>query len=788
MRLRLRICRHELPPTKVLLGVPDSPTSVSKLLELINDLVPLESADWGLEDYVVEHDSYECLHYSEVHQVLKDDDQLTIRPLQKPDILSRRLSGRYQVAANGARLVDGIPFGRQYLKRPSRPDIHIPPLKRRRIGDAQEDDIYDEDTSASYGNGQLALPSTLLSHDESSEQAESPDNSTASLKNASNSSQAKGGLRSGKARRNVSFQTDSTTIGVAAEASNGEEEDDSDESEFRPGGNNSNPESSSEDSEDNDESGSDHASAGKSNDTKSPAGSSDDTSSSSSEAGEESSSQSSSSDSSANSNEEANETKSTNEPIETKLKASEQGSAKPKDRPKSSTLSQTPPGHGKRETRIRNRRRKLRMKRSKCLHFGQMVLWLASGYRDPDSPDNKNVQDVEKRAPLWRCVREKLEQFPEFETLLRAIAEVGTHHDEFGKFEQYHDRIQQFANKGQFERVQRLLPPPLNNNFADDFESDKDDVSQLSNRKANLLDQIGKSDDETGHELESNVAAKASAGDQVRERSIVKFSRPPPKKKPKKDDHGQDLEEVSASDANVLFDPNEWKDKLAVGVVECRDEELSLPPPPFPFVKWWWNGGENPNNPSKKRYGNKRGPKRKNTRHVDQSVGVDAERDGLQYDEIPDDNQQKDFSTGKENGNVNGDINPSQENVQSDHDEIPDLPGDLSELEDLELEKCHAAMTIVFRRLEVSQSTNWQPAMSPPRTATITSIDSEAKVLFMRLAKRDRERPNFELDEDGNQLYDKFGTLEDDCENGDIEVLFSELVDPKVLQTQTNGT
>lgn len=99
MRLRLLIQRHSLPPTQILWTVPD-PTSedgsstaiasqshphlasahpsatIAQLLEDINDVVPLESAEWGLEDYVVEVSGYECLHYNPVAGILRDQDQV----------------------------------------------------------------------------------------------------------------------------------------------------------------------------------------------------------------------------------------------------------------------------------------------------------------------------------------------------------------------------------------------------------------------------------------------------------------------------------------------------------------------------------------------------------------------------------------------------------------------------------------------------------------------------------------------------------------------------------------
>ena len=57
----------------------------------------------------------------------------SIRALQIADLKTRRLSGRHQISADGRHLIDGVPFGRPYLKRSmSRPAISIPPRKKRR--------------------------------------------------------------------------------------------------------------------------------------------------------------------------------------------------------------------------------------------------------------------------------------------------------------------------------------------------------------------------------------------------------------------------------------------------------------------------------------------------------------------------------------------------------------------------------------------------------------------------------------------------------------------------------
>ena len=86
MRLRLTVQRHGLPPVQVLwslasavrpplLAVGNS-ISISQFLEQVNEVIPLESEDWGLEDYSVEVRGFECLHFAELNQVLKEDDEV----------------------------------------------------------------------------------------------------------------------------------------------------------------------------------------------------------------------------------------------------------------------------------------------------------------------------------------------------------------------------------------------------------------------------------------------------------------------------------------------------------------------------------------------------------------------------------------------------------------------------------------------------------------------------------------------------------------------------------------
>lgn len=55
--------------------------TISMLLEEVNDIIPIESGDWGLEDYAVEIKgedgvNFECLHFQPVAKVLRKDDKV----------------------------------------------------------------------------------------------------------------------------------------------------------------------------------------------------------------------------------------------------------------------------------------------------------------------------------------------------------------------------------------------------------------------------------------------------------------------------------------------------------------------------------------------------------------------------------------------------------------------------------------------------------------------------------------------------------------------------------------
>lgn len=79
MRLRLQIHRNQLPAVKLLWETtewvkPDSDPIVSSLLAAINDVFPLDGPSVGLDDYVVEVDGYEVLHFQDLKTAFSPDD------------------------------------------------------------------------------------------------------------------------------------------------------------------------------------------------------------------------------------------------------------------------------------------------------------------------------------------------------------------------------------------------------------------------------------------------------------------------------------------------------------------------------------------------------------------------------------------------------------------------------------------------------------------------------------------------------------------------------------------
>ena len=73
--------RNGLPAANVLWSIPETNSTqaytITRLLEDVNLIIPLEAEHWGLEHYVVEVAGFECLHFMPVINALKEDDHVS---------------------------------------------------------------------------------------------------------------------------------------------------------------------------------------------------------------------------------------------------------------------------------------------------------------------------------------------------------------------------------------------------------------------------------------------------------------------------------------------------------------------------------------------------------------------------------------------------------------------------------------------------------------------------------------------------------------------------------------
>lgn len=186
MRLYVGVFRHSLPLVSFVFdtqSAPEQVNTISDLLAAVNAVIPLESSDgeWGLEDYIVDiipkdnkQHAYECLHFSNVRDVLREDDEIQIRGMSSDELRSHRQGGRLQITSDGRHLVDGVAWGKRWRPQLSRPGVNIPPRKRRRLLISEEDG----DTSVPEPPLQLmsgAQIGTLLDDEDEDEDEEGSD-------------------------------------------------------------------------------------------------------------------------------------------------------------------------------------------------------------------------------------------------------------------------------------------------------------------------------------------------------------------------------------------------------------------------------------------------------------------------------------------------------------------------------------------------------------------------------------------------------------------------------------
>lgn len=230
-------------------------------------------------------------------------------------------------------------------------------------------------------------------------------------------------------------------------------------------------------------------------------------------------------------------------------------------------------------------------------------------------------------------------------------------------------------------------------------------------------------------------------------------------------------ESDSESDkAPESFEPENWRKKLIIDAKECVADNVVLKPPPFPFIQRWDEEAC-----------------AKIAQHTDNGGKKKRKRKSQSTFEYSDYPANGELDYGNDLASVPAAAATNGHTLDKDRD-LPILPSDPSILSPVTPHCMRPGIVLAFRQLDMSKATNWQPVVSPFRTATIETVSADLE-LVLRLAMRDREtamdraRP---VDENGLPVYqglempgDDEGDGEDD---GVREISWHSLIDPRLVR------
>lgn len=834
LRIRLSIYRHYLPVFKLVYNLTDpSTTTIAQLLEQIDEKVPLEAVEegWGLEDYVVRVQGYECLHYSPVGDVLREGDEVVIQPLQTAEVRARTLSGRSQIAADGRHLVDGIAWGKPWLRKPTRPAVRIPPLKRRRL--TYEEDDYGEQ-EAHFADQRLHITDGLeVDEDEDDDEDYVPHEGEVSDGDASPSSQK----LEAEARLGDHVVTKSVHFENGADDESGERvEEQSDDDSQSDEAFEASMDEDSELSFRDDSSGSlNHQSTGnapkisrhtmKRNDIRPTleASSSDKSTSESSTSGSSStpSEPVSTSDESLSPEDEAVVKQSATKVTEAQCPIATlqhqqippiEAQAEHQRKVDGSKHLTVPPGKGLKATKARNQRRRdarrlARLKKEGLLETTaskeDLRMWKESntsgGLHDLThaSVRKKSIKDAETQ--LFERERQRLldsiasggvdmteEQASSTSTSISHSSSESSPPSVYGFDQRQEANIEAPAQKDTLKKQSQtvVMQPAVTEIEPTTANANPRSKLDLASSRRLLLGSLGLRNPR-------NRAEEAKLREDVR-RTAAMHHRPivePPE--------AVITQESAVHHASSVTDPELWKQKINLLAVECVDEGITLSTPPFPFKQRWdpWQqqqqqlhhtGGSAKNNTKGKK-------RRRRQRPYDHDSEDDYVEDSSWYEEHPQeaetDNVELDYGN---DGTISSENQPRSSKIGAldppetmfidradDHAhpfgpydpsiQLPSLTSDQSTLPAYNPSQARTGDIIAFKQLEMSAATNWQPIITPSYRTALVSADNDfsGESLRVILAKGDRERREKRYDNEGNRIWGKFEVPDEDDEDGD---------------------
>lgn len=249
-------------------------------------------------------------------------------------------------------------------------------------------------------------------------------------------------------------------------------------------------------------------------------------------------------------------------------------------------------------------------------------------------------------------------------------------------------------------------------------------------------------------------------------------------------------EEANGEEQEAASDAEEnWQEKLIVRATECVFDDIELTAPPFPFEQRW-DAEAHEIIGQRKGWGKRKGRRKRQKIAQVQELELEEYSNGyweengdisLNYDD-------ESYFQDEEANHVAEDIPMTDTNGTAEEtDDLPALPVDVSSVPDLAEDQLRSGAIIAFKQLDMSKATNWQPKVSDYRVAEVDSV-LEDKTVKVRLAKRDREERTDDVDdeEEGPRKYSGFEMPGLDEETGEDdgfrELEFSELIEPKLLQ------
>ncbi|KAF9635771.1 putative solute carrier family 40 (iron-regulated transporter) protein [Lasiodiplodia theobromae] len=739
MRLRLSIRRHNLPAADLLWAVPDDRAhdafTVAQLLENLNDIIPLESPHWGLEDYAVEINNYEALHFQKVKDIFKDEDQVCIRYLTQPELRARHIAGRDQINANGQHLIDGIPFGKSYFasRKPYRPSINIPPLKNP---------IADEDAFPAL----LENAPQLQDHNDEDEDDEDFDVEQPTPKRRRLDS-----VKSDKSDKSVHFQEDDGMLALLSDLDDTEEEyqvassdnvstssiaDSLSDVSSRAASNTKMADAALVDNSS--VSSSDSDSSSDDSDSSSDVSSSDDSSSDSDLSDANSSSDSSDSDSSSS---DEDDSASSSEPDEISSKVPATSAQKGAGNQNGSPKPTGAPFQGLERTKARNRRRRLGRlhKKLKELH----------GSHVPSEQTEKELERLEADR-----LKEKKEAF--LKMLNTFTPETTTPEKNV-----LADPVSTFtdAKTAEGEAVDLdvqggLLDKSGKENH--DYEAQKSAVNSTPNSTSKPTQEITS-------EIADTPAPKRKRIDVGSFRRLTMGSLG--LRTPKNKEEEQKLRDKIAANANGrgkktpdakssvqaeddepedLQDPDAWKSRIELKAFEVSDENV-------------------------------------------QQLKGNEEWAILNYDEV--DAAQSQLLQETQDAQSMTEVSEKRQRSSegtSAGDDLPPLPSDITTLQKLAPADIHTGSVVVYKEMEVSELTGWQPVISEYRRARVLEVDEDAAYLQLAAPDVPRKQAAMRAGNKGGKLESKtFVITEEEDEEEDPSkrwVEFTNMADLLLLQ------